>query len=375
MVQQVGVGYSFSTASGSVVSVVGMAEKGKHGQERCLLVCSKCHQDAELFPEPLARDVGQVRLGRVPCGCAPSPRWDEKQLPIVVRRLVDGWAELVEVKEFAGNQTRFTLRCLEDGGEWETDLRQIKKVKCPFCAHGRWTEQKARKFVEADGRYIFKGFQEGRRAAVYLECPHDGHVWMATMRNFKGAGTGCPKCAGTAPLTSEEVERRVRLRDDVEIAEPVGEVTGASKIKLRCKKDGWVWECRVSHAIQGDTGCPCCSRPGFDPNMPGILYVVKWEKPCGGSFIKFGISNSQLDKRLKSQAKESGYKPTSVATFDFQYGVDAENCERLLMMHQKREWGRGATKAEFADGYTETAPAHFHGEVLAVVSEFVTSGI
>jgi hypothetical protein len=52
--------------------------------------------------------------------------------------------------------------------------------------------------------------------------------------------------------------------------------------------------------VVSGTGCPSCSRPGYDPTKPGVLYYIKHDE-LGAS--KVGITGA-LQKRLKNFQNE-----------------------------------------------------------------------
>ena len=67
-------------------------------------------------------------------------------------------------------------------------------------------------------------------------------------------------------------------------------------IKHLCA-NGHTWRIKPSHVLDGK-GCPACCKPGFDPNIPAILYYVKIIKD-NEIYYKIDITNRTVVQRFK----------------------------------------------------------------------------
>lgn len=96
---------------------------------------------------------------------------------------------------------------------------------------------------------------------IKCECLIDGHIWNPIAQSLI-TGRGCPVCAKrklaeTFSLTHEEFIRRMsNVNTDIEI---LGDYkNGHTKIKCRCKVDGYEWYTLPNNLLKG-SGCPKCS--------------------------------------------------------------------------------------------------------------------
>ena len=92
---------------------------------------------------------------------------------------------------------------------------------------------------------------------IKCKCKIDGYEWKATPNNLLG-GSGCPKCVGLAKLTHEEfINRLQQVNSNIEILEPY--VNSQTKIKCKCKIDEYEWE-TIPNVLLNGHGCPKCAR-------------------------------------------------------------------------------------------------------------------
>jgi hypothetical protein len=66
-----------------------------------------------------------------------------------------------------------------------------------------------------------------------------------------------------------------------------------SKAVCRCSVDGFEWAAQVHSLVNVQTGCPRCSKTGFNPALPATLYILRSE--CG-AMVKIGISNNYAQR-------------------------------------------------------------------------------
>lgn len=109
------IGSEFSTHAGGVLTVTGK-QAGKY-----LCECSICSKDTELFPEAFKCYRGNLKKGRVLCGCSLSPKWSKEQWQVKVLRvcLKCNYTFLGFCK-WKGKDTRVKLLCNKDDHFWDT---------------------------------------------------------------------------------------------------------------------------------------------------------------------------------------------------------------------------------------------------------------
>lgn len=155
-------------------------------------------------------------------------------------------------------------------------------------------------------------------------APNCGYDWCTSPANIM-QGTGCPKCAGRAVLTNEDVDTRIADR----YIQRCGSIQGNSnKVLWRCLKDacGYEWLATPKSILHG-SGCPSCANHGYNPSKPAVVYVYSInETYCG-----YGVTNNfkVRDTTHKNSFKNFGASAVLQAIFECS-GMEAQRIERLL---------------------------------------------
>lgn len=99
-------------------------------------------------------------------------------------------------------------------------------------------------------------------AKIKCKCKLDGHEWLAIPTNLL-RNEGCPECGRrkVSKMFTKSHEQFVKQLKDVNSnIEIIGVYkSNKSKIKCRCKIDGYEWDAVPVHLLRG-TGCPVCSN-------------------------------------------------------------------------------------------------------------------
>ena len=110
--------------------------------------------------------------------------------------------------------------------------------------------------IEILGKY------EGSKIKIKCKCKIDGYEWEVTPNRLLSGNDGCPKCAIKSRIdkqtkTHEKFIQEIKeINDDIEILGTYK--TNKTKIKCRCKVDGYEWETIPSNLLRGQ-GCPKCA--------------------------------------------------------------------------------------------------------------------
>ena len=81
------------------------------------------------------------------------------------------------------------------------------------------------------------------------------------------------------------------------------------------------------------------AKSGYNPNKPGIVYVLAIETPGRERFVKFGITNRRARRRLKGFRPKSQLKFRVLAELEFDDGFDAQSFEyQLLREHRTNQY-------------------------------------
>jgi hypothetical protein len=155
----------------------------------------------------------------------------------------------------------------------------------------------ALELIDGDPKTISKG-----SVTKYKWKCNLGHIYYSKV-NTRTTGPACPYCSGNKVLagfndlatTHPEIARELMDGDPETISK--GSV---KKHKWKCK-EGHVWatspNSRTNHGTP--SGCPTCSKTGYDPNKNGWLYFMEHEK---FGYLQIGITNYPED-RLKVHEK------------------------------------------------------------------------
>lgn len=213
----------------------------------------------------------------------------------------DGW-DPSEV--LAGGKDKKNWIC-SNGHKFSMSLswRTLRKGNCPYC----------------QGKKVLKGFNdlitthpvlaseaEGWDATLFSagsgikkkwRCSR-GHVYSAAINSRAGLESGCPICSNMQLLTgfNDLATLYPEIAKESVGWDPSKVLAGTSqKFKWRCLV-GHTYTTSVKSRTGNKTGCPSCSKSGFDPNRKGYLYFISHST---WNMYQIGITN-EPNTRLKN---------------------------------------------------------------------------
>ena len=83
----------------------------------------------------------------------------------------------------------------------------------------------------------------------------EGHEWDAMPGNLRNRGSWCPKCAGLATLTLDEMQRIAKDRGGVCLSTTY--VNRKAKLRWRCS-EGHEWEANANSVKGNGSWCRAC---------------------------------------------------------------------------------------------------------------------
>lgn len=163
-------------------------------------------------------------------------------------------------------------------------------------------------------------------------CPNHEQPFPATGQN-RVAGWGCGFCANKQILvgyndlasTHEDLARELVDLDPTKITSGSN-----SKQKWRCSACGHEWNAIVANRSKG-SGCPKCNPGGFDPSMPGYLYLL--ERP---GEQQIGITGDVNRRLVEHQLKGDWVLVDVIGPFS---GEEVKTLERRLKGWLKKSIG------------------------------------
>jgi hypothetical protein len=153
---------------------------------------------------------------------------------------------------------------------------------------------------------------------ISYECPK-GHRNSIKWRSFK-LGGGCPECAGKI-VKPETVRAAFEARGFTQLS-PYKRST--AKIKYRCSmghENLTSW-----NLFRTGSGCPDCAVRGFNSQLPGELYYIRFDLRHF-SLWKIGITSHTVKKRFSKETVP--YTILNVQHFDV--GADARRKEQAIL--------------------------------------------
>ena len=142
---------------------------------------------------------GTLRIPTIPRSQLCTSSWHTQQ--IAIER---GGKCLSET--YTNNRIKLRWECVE-GHQWEATPHDVKRNHwCPECAgNTKGTLEEMHQIAEERGGKCLSDTYLNSRTKLLWECA-EGHQWETAPDSIKG-GTWCPKCAGKAKGTIEEMQQ------------------------------------------------------------------------------------------------------------------------------------------------------------------------
>jgi hypothetical protein len=221
---------------------------------------------------------------------------------------------------------------------------------CPECI--KLTQDIVNQRIKSHGLEMIDEYVSATTKAKF-KCSNN-HTWLAIPHSVMISDAGCPYCSEKFPWTKERLNEKIKTRN----IELFGDYLGANrKTTFKCIYNH-TWITKTANILNG-SGCPKCSKSGFNPNKPAHGYIIQFD-----DFLKFGITNN-LEQRLKSHRMNGEY--TVIVTKKFTLGQVALDWENTI---KKTHGGRYVTKDRCPDGYTETLSTLLLNDIQKLLLEF-----
>jgi hypothetical protein len=215
----------------------------------------------------------------------------------------DGW----DPKTVTANSgKKYRWRC-ELGHTWtvSVDGRKMGQTGCPICSNQQLLvgfndleTTHPELALEADG-WDPKTVIAGSNKKADWKCTK-GHRWSAVLHNRK-KGIGCPICSNQQLLVgfNDLATTHPELALEADGWDPTTVIAGSpNKAKWICK-EGHRWSSILAARSRLGVGCPSCAKFGFDPGVPGFIYLLD---NFDLEMFQIGITNFP-DKRLAKHGR------------------------------------------------------------------------
>ncbi|EPC8643176.1 GIY-YIG nuclease family protein [Escherichia coli] len=299
---------------------------------------------------------------------------------------------------------RLSLTCNEHNETWNTtEARALLKngqSGCSECyAHkrsvgGKTTpkEKIMAKIDEQCQKYnvVCTGVEFGeyvnQNCMVKLSCACCGDDLGTTkFYSFIERGRVCRECSKAKTRAKEEAEKIVRLNGRVDevynqiiernqetgfiLREIVGDMQGSHFIiRQRCPIHNHNFSVTWRSFKGGTKGCKYCNTSAFRTDIPVYFYIQSLDD----RYIKFGVTNRKVERRMIEQQRESVFTHRLIKSFRFSKGEHASKLEKLIKT--KYECGV-VSRDDLRDGYTETLPFEALPEIITITNKMISESI
>jgi hypothetical protein len=322
------------------LEVVGWDGSRSRSNKMYSVYCHVCKEDSELFGDGIFKRVkGDLVAGNIPCGCSKSVYWTKQQYEVIAKRLCD------KVKytfhgfsgDWLGKWTKLFLTCSK-GHSWESTALNnlVSNMGCPECGNisaGIKSEKSDEVMIKSfmasgsfqEGSVFVKSSRKtlaGSSSYWWYECPSckideytKSGLCSGVFESFSGSlqeGSLPCRCNGQYRWTTEQREYQLAKKCsdrplDSFLQWETSHVNQKSIVEMFCKDHG-VFKASVTQLLDKGTGCPTCSKGGFQYKEKSYVYVLLCDSVIS-SFTGYGISGC-LPQRLakhKLNLKASGF--------------------------------------------------------------------
>lgn len=236
---------------------------------------------------------------------------------LVNQRIAD--RQIALIGKYVNKETKTNFQCA-NGHVWQAYPGHVMRGSgCPTCAgKAPLTAEIVNLRLSERGIRLVGEYNRALSHAMFEGVC--GHSWRTSPSTVMSGG-GCPLCAGNMALTTRAVSQRLSLRG----IELIGEYTRAQDrgtFKASC---GHTWKALYSNVL-GGSGCPICTPRGFRRDDPAILYLIAFRREAGDIF-KIGVTNNDLKTRYANETHDY----CVISQWHFDLGSDAEKLERKIV--------------------------------------------
>ncbi|EEL0007023.1 GIY-YIG nuclease family protein [Salmonella enterica] len=226
-----------------------------------------------------------------------------------------------------------------------------------------------------------------QRSKIMVACAECGHDMGATRyTELVTRGRVCDVCSRTKVLAAREQMKKdkeaERLANRIEhITDSVNERNAETgyilegvegdifskqfKIKQYCPEHDHRFVVSWDSFKGGTKGCKYCCTSAFRKDKPVNFYI----QTLDDRYIKFGVTNRNVKRRMIEQQRESVFSHELVTSYRFVNGEYADKLERLI---KKRFKCGVVNRLDMRDGYTETLPINELSKLITMTHEFVS---
>jgi predicted nucleic-acid-binding Zn-ribbon protein len=179
--------------------------------------------------------------------------------------------------DYKNNITKVIITCKVHGDFLQTPKSHLKGHGCQSCYYETISDrllQTKEEFIEKSilvhgDKYDYsKVYYNYSDEKVIIICKIHGDFLQAPISHYNGQG--CPKCSGTAKLTTEDfIERSKKIHGDLYNYSKINYINNNIKVLIGCKKHGDFYQNPYGH--YNGQGCPKCCNTNYSKKQ--ILWL------------------------------------------------------------------------------------------------------
>ncbi len=192
-----------------------------------------------------------------------------------------------------------------------------------------------------DTPYSFIGWNgqyKGVRTKAILRCEKHGE-WLIYVPDFF-KGVRCAACKGVKAYSQEQAERLIietcQRKPFSFIKWKSGYKNSKSRAVFNCSQHG-EWDCIYTSITNSNSGCPACSKNGYDCTRYGYLYCLESDDK---TLMKIGITN-QLKRRVTELRRVTPFGFTLKCYYGSKDGQLVKSLETAFHEHFKSAETKG----------------------------------
>lgn len=231
----------------------------KNNQTKLDMMCSEGHKIKMTF--------GSIQQGKRCHICSRKTSSEKKKYTYdFVKEYIESFGYVLLSEKYIRQDKKLEMVCPK-GHIFKMSFSKFKQgQRCPKCCNNKKMthEEFIEKFykqnpnansIEILGTYI------NSTTKIRCKCKVDKYEWETIPSVLLNQKCGCPKCSGNIQKSHEEfmkdfIKKNI-FANEIEILEKYK--NAYTKIKCRCKIDGYEWETKPSNLLNG-TGCPKCNE-------------------------------------------------------------------------------------------------------------------
>ncbi len=275
-------------------------------------------------------------------------------MDVVARRLLEKKLRLGG--NYVNTRTKAEILCLICGYKWSAFVTNVlHKSGCPQCSgKARLSLDAVREKLLARGIFLLEKKTIRSDGRPKFRCSSCTYEWAAILDNVLNKGSGCPKCAGNAKYTEENIKDRLKLKGIrlIRLGLP------SKRSKFMCKVCKHTWMTFASNVIHR-SGCPKCAiqksrftREDFDRKLE--KHSVRFIKRAKQKII---VECKKCSKKWKTYLK----RPSKCTTCYTRFGATEQEIRNvferitgLKFPKARPRWLKGRSRCPLElDGYNE----------------------